>query len=283
AFDSTDDDNEDQSYMTIESRDSARKLVTLQAIAKNNSPMLDHVRFVNSDTVFVDDTFDQSNSTSLIQGEAPFCILGNVTWQSGSKNDIQLVETTSKALIYGTISNDGVDELEINDGDAKQGYYYFFDPDDSSYDDSNLFDTATGHYFSSAHLPSCYDHSETPSPAYYYGGPQSISWPEIKETRYQNLALGINCYIDNDTEINKQTEWTDHNNDNTANDNDTVMEWFQDTGTSTSWRYYPHAARLVLNTTNISQKLSGGTINTIDYSSITNNIIYAEGDISVSG
>ena len=283
AFDSTDDDNEDQSYMTIESRDSARKLVTLQAIAKNNSPMLSYVRFVNSDAVFVDDTFDQSNSTSLIQGEAPFCILGNVTWASGSKNDIQLVETTSKALIYGTISNDGVDDLEINDGDAKQGYYYFFDPDDSSYDDPDLFDTAGGHYFSSAHLPSCYDYSETPSPVYYYGGPQSASWPEIEETRYQNLATGTNCYLDNDTEINKETEWANPASDNTSNDNDTEDEWFRDTTGSTSWRYYPHAARLVFNATNITQELSVGTVNTIDYSDITNSIIYAEGDISVSG
>ncbi|GAH12055.1 unnamed protein product, partial [marine sediment metagenome] len=35
--------------------------------------------------------------------------------------------------------------------------------------------------------------------------------------------------------------------------------------------------------TSISQELSNGTVNTIDYSSITNNIIYAEGDLSVSG
>ena len=54
-------------------------------------------------------------------------------------------------------------------------------------------------------------------------------------------------------------------------------------GSSTSWHYYPYAPRLVLNTTSISQKLSSGTVNTIDYSDITNNIIYAEGDISVSG
>ncbi|TKJ47828.1 hypothetical protein CEE34_01590 [Candidatus Aerophobetes bacterium Ae_b3a] len=285
AFDSADDDNEDQSYITIESRDSARKLVTLQAIAKNNSPLLDYVRFINSDTVLEDDFFaaSGSGSTSLIQGNAPFCVLGNVGWASGSSNDLRLSDN-NKALIYGTISNDGVDELKINDSSSKQGYSYFSDPDDSSYDDPDLFDTAEGHYFSSAHLPSCYDYSETPSPVYYYGGPQSVSWPEIKETRYQNLASGTNCYIDNDTEINKETEWTDHNNDNTANDNDTVTEWFQDVvGSSTSWRYYPYAPRLILNTTNISQKLSDGTVNTIDYSDVTNGIIYAEGDISLSG
>ena len=121
AFDSTDDDNEDQSYMTIESRDSAKKLVTLQAIAKNNSPLLDYVRFVNSDTLLGDYFFyaAASDSTSLIQGDAPFSVLGDVTWASGSTNNIILSGTKSKTLIYGTISNDGVDELKINGNNAK--------------------------------------------------------------------------------------------------------------------------------------------------------------------
>lgn len=285
AFDPTDDDNGDEPYITIESRDSAKKLVTLQAIAKNNSPLLDYVRFVNSDTVLGDDFFDKavSDSTSLIQGDAPFSVLGNVTWASGSSNDIILSGTESKTLIYGNISNGGVSSLKINGSNAKNDYFYFFDPNDPSYDDPDLFDTATGHYFSSAHLPSCYDHSETPSPVYYYGGPQSASWLEIKETRYQNLATGTNCYIDNDTEINKETEWTDPGRDNTSDDNDIEDEWFPDTAGSTSYHYYPHAARLVLDATNISQELSDETLNTIDYSDITNNIIYAEGDVSVSG
>lgn len=287
AFDSTDDDNEDQSYMTIESRDSAKKLVTLQAIAKNNSPLLDYVRLVNSDTVLENNFFDKavSDSTSLIQGDAPFSVLGDVSWASGGSNNLTLA-TNSKVLIYGTISNDGVAVLKINDSSSKQGYSYFSDPDDSSYDDPDLFDTAGGHYFSSAHLPSCYDHSETPNPVYYYGGPQSISWPEINEDRYENLALGTNCYIDNDTEINKESEWANHGNDNDYPDydNDTDEdEWFPDTAGSTSWRYYPHAARLLFNATNIAQRLSGGAINTINYSDITNGIIYAEGDVSVSG
>ncbi len=290
AFDSTDDDDGDENerYLTIESRDSAKKLVTLQAIAKNNSPMLNYVRFVNSDTVLENDFFDEaaSASTSLIQGDAPFSVLGNVRWESGSANNIILSGTESKTLIYGSIGNEGVSSLKINGSTARSNYFYFFDPDDSSYDDPTLFDTAEGHYFSSAHLPSCYDYSETPSPAYYYGGPQNISWPEIKETRYQNLASGTNCYINNEGEKNKETEWSDPGRDNDPSyDNDTDEdEWFQDVAlVSTSWHYYPYAPRLVLDTTNISQELSNGTVNTINYSSITNSIIYAEGDISLSG
>jgi len=289
AFDSTDDDDgdENEKYLTIESRDSVRKLVTLQAIAKNNNPMLDYVRFVNSDTLLGDDFFDAaaSGSASLIQGDAPFSVLGDVSWASGSTNNIILSGTESKAIIYGSIGNEGVTSLKINGSTAKSNYSYFFDPDDSSYDNPDLFDTATGHYFSSAHLPSCYDYSETPNPVYYYGGPQSVSWPEIKETRYQNLASGTNCYINNPGEVNLESEWSVHDKDNDPSyDNDTDKdEWFQDTGTSTSYHYYPHAARLILNATNISQELSDETLNTIDYSDISNNIIYAKGDISVSG
>ena len=282
AFDTTDDDNEDTFYITIESRDSARKLVTLQAIAKNNSPLLDYVRFINSDTSFQDNTFDEVGEGSLIEGDAPFCILGNVSWESGSSNDLRL-SGDNKAIIYGSISNEGVTSLKINGSTAKSNYFYFCDPDDASYDDPTLFDTATGHYFSSAHLPSCYDYSETPSPAYYYGGPQSISWPELNEARYHNLASGTNCYIDNPDEINKKSEWDDPSRDNTSDDNDIEDEWFPDAAGSTSYHYYPHAARLVFNATNITQELSDGTVNTIDYSDITNSIIYAEGDISVSG
>ena len=184
AFDSADDDDGDENerYLTIESRDSARKLITLQAIAKNNSPLLDYVRLVNSDTLLRDDFFDvaSSGSTSLIQGNAPFSILGNVSWTDGSSNNL-ILTTDSKALIYGSIGNEGVSSLQINGSNAQSGYSYFFDPDDSSYDDPDLFDTATGHYFSSAHLPSCYDYSVSgPTPAYYYGGSKSISWPDTE-------------------------------------------------------------------------------------------------------
>jgi len=280
------DPNDNSNYITIESQELPKKLVNLQAITKNTSPLLDYVRFINSDTIFGDQTFgDPNDDDYLIQGDAPLCILGNVTWESGSSNNLTLSNSDSKALIYGNISNGGVDELKINGNNAKQGYYYFFDPDDPSYNDPDLFDTDEGHYFSLVHLPSCYDYSEPgSSPAYYYGGPQSASWPEIEETRYQNLASGTNCYLNNPGEVNLETEWSDPLRDNnTSYDNDMEYEWFQDTAGSTSWHYYPYAPRLVLNTTNISQKLSDGAVNTIDYSDITNNIIYAEGDISVSG
>jgi len=269
------DPNNDSNYITIESQDLPKKLVNLQAITKNTSPLLDYVRFINSDTIFGDNTFG-SGAGFLVQGDAPLCVLGNVTWQNGSSNNIILSGPDSKAIIYGTISDGGVKS---------------FDPNDSSYDDPADFDTGYGRYFSSAHLPSCYDYSGG-TPTFYDGSTQATFWPEIKETRYQNLASGTNCYLNNPSEVNLETEWSDPLRDNTPYDNDTDEdEWFQDVTGSTSWHYYPYAPRLVLNNIDtgggtgpdLSQYLSIGTFNIIDYSSITNNVIFTEGDLSVSG
>jgi len=281
------DPNDDSNYLTIESQDLPKKLVTLEAITENSSPLLSYVRFINSDTVFGNDFFGQTGT--LIQGDAPLCILGNVTWASASSNNLILNGYDSKAIIYGTISNGGVSSLQINGALPQDGFYYFFDPNDSSYDDPAVFDTAYGRYFSSAHLPSCYGYSSGP-PTFYDGSTQVTLWPQIKKDRYQNLASGVNCYLNNPDEINKEAEWSDPSNDNTANDNDTITEWLRDgegstypTVVTTSYHYYPYAARLILNNTDVSEQLSDGTVNIIDYSSITNNIIFAEGDISVSG
>jgi len=286
------DPNDDSNYITIESQDLPKKLVNLQAITKNTSPLLDYVRFINSDTIFGDNTFG-SGGGFLVQGDAPLCVLGNVTWQNGSSNNLILSGSDSKAIVYGIISNGGVDSLKINDKNSNNNYYYFFDPNDPSYDDPAVFDTADGHCFSSAHLPSCYDDSGG-APIFYYGSTRVTLWPEIKKDRYQNLASGTNCYLNNPDEINLETEWSDPNNDNDPDyDNDTDdNEWFKDGGGSTtSYHYYPYAPRLLLNnidtdasgSEDLSQYLSGGTLNIINYSDITNNLIYAEGDLSVSG
>ena len=187
AFDSIDDDNGDLDYITIESQDLPKKLVTLQAITKNTSPLLKYVRFLYSDATFGDNTFGPTGSGSLIEGDARLCVLGNVTWESGSSNNLILSDSDSKAIVYGTISNGGGASLKINGNDPQSGYYYFFDPNDSSYDDPALFDTADGHYFSLAHLPSCYDYSSG-TPTFYYGSTEATFWPQINEDRYKNLA-----------------------------------------------------------------------------------------------
>jgi len=291
------DPNDDSTYITIESEDLPKKSVTLQAVAKNSTPLLKYVRFVNSDTLFDDETFGGSTN-SLVQGDAPLCILGNVTWESGSTNDLKL-GTDDKAIIYGTISDGGVSSLKISGAYPHGGYYYFFNPDDAPYDDPTLFDTAEGHYFSSAHLPSCYDYSGGGTPSFYYGGTQITFWPQIKENKYRNLASGVNCYLNNPDEINEETEWSDPSNDNDPSyDNDTNNEWFNDgegsaypTVVTTSYHYYPYAPRLVFNnidtdasgSQDLSQYLSDETLNIIDYSYITNGIIFAEGDVSLSG
>jgi len=195
SFDSEDDDNGDPNYITIESQDLRKKLVTLQAITRNTSPLLKYVRFINSDTDFGNNTFGQTGSESLIQGDAPFCIVGNVTWESGSTNNLILSDSDSKAIIYGKISNGEVNSLQINSADPDTDYYYFFDPDDASYDDPAAFDTGYGRYFSSAHLPSCYDYSGG-TPTFYDGGTQATFWPEIKEERFWDSENGTTRLAD---------------------------------------------------------------------------------------
>ncbi len=296
VFDLSDLDD-DSAYVTIESQDLPKRSVSLQAIAQNTTPLLKYMRFVNSDTVFDNETFGAPDDDEyLIQGNAPLCILGNVTWESASINNLILSTDESKAVIYGTISDGGVSTLNINGANPHgSSYSYFFDPDDPSYDDPTLFDTAEGHYFSSAHLPSCYDYSGGEAPSFYYGSTQITFWPEIRKNRYQNLASGVNCYLNNPGEINEETEWSDPTNDNNPSyDNDTDNEWFNDgepSVTTISYHYYPYAPRLVFNnidtdtsgSEDLSEYLSDETLNTIDYSDITNGIIFAEGDVSVSG
>ncbi|MCK4618201.1 hypothetical protein KAT45_04770, partial [Candidatus Aerophobetes bacterium] len=186
---------ENEDCITIESQDLPKKLVTLQAITKNTSPLLEYVRFINSDTDFGNNTFGQTGSESLIQGDAPFCIVGNVTWESGSTNNLILSGSDSKAIIYGKISDGGVSSLQINGDPPQSGYYYFFDPDDASYDDPAAFDTGYGRYFSSAHLPSCYDYSGG-TPTFYDGSTQATFWPEIKKERFWDSENGTTRLAD---------------------------------------------------------------------------------------
>jgi len=272
-------------YITIEAEDLPKKLVTLEGISNYTSPLLKYVRFINSDTTFGNNTFGDSG---MIRGEAPFCILGDLTWQ-GTSNDITLT-SPNVAKVSGSIINGGSAIVRINGSSPVSGYSYF------TQSDRKRFDTAEGVYFDGHHLPSCYQYSGLfpPTPSdYYTGSVKSPFWPYINEERYKDLASGTNCYIDNADEINMKTEWLDYANDNdisTPYDNDTIDEWFDDADgstnpafTSVSYHYYPRAARLILNNNNLTEVLSGGTTNTINYSSITNDIIFAEGDISVSG
>jgi len=187
-------------YITIKSTDLPKKLVTLQGIADYKSPLTKYVRFINSDTTFGDKTF--GGSGTLIEGRAPFCILGDLTWESGSSNHL-ILTGDDKAVVYGKITS--FDEthttLNINNSPPDSGHHYYTDPTDPS--DPKLFDTAVGRYFDLAHLPSSYDYSSG-SPAFHYGEPKSIFWPRIineengetiNDNRYKSLAQANGIYI----------------------------------------------------------------------------------------
>jgi len=199
-------------YITIKSTDLPKKLVTLQGIADYKSPLTKYVRFINSDTTFGDITFGSFDSNAMIQGTTtpaltptPLCILGDLTWESGSSNDLTLT-SDDKAVVYGKITSfDETTTLTINANPPDSGYHYYTDPTNPS--DSKLFDTAGGQYFDLAHLPSCYD-SSSGSPTFYYGGPRSIFWPEINENIYSSLVGGNESdYYISGTPADEHAEW----------------------------------------------------------------------------
>ena len=292
------DPNNDSNYITIESQDLPKKLVNLQAITKNTSPLLDYVRFINSDTIFGDNTFG-SGAGFLVQGDAPLCVLGNVTWQNGSSNNLILSGSDSKAIIYGNISNGGVDSLQINDDPPQSGYYYFFDPNDSSYDDPAAFDTAEGHCFSSAHLPSCYDYSSG-TPTFYEGSTQATFWPQINEDRYSNLA---DLLISASDCGNRGPAWNDWypSDDKYTGGYASGYYWRQD-GSGSSYNYTPPGVHLILSATQDLDPLTSATTenllrindgsgtdtpgeyeNSATGSSFSGDVIFAEKDIRLNG
>jgi len=291
-------DNSNPDYITIESQD-LKKSVTLQGISNYTCPLLKYARFINSDVSFSSEqTFgDVGNGT-------PTHINGNLTLTGA--NTIYLdtgrgdkFEVTGQIL--ATNSSDTVTVLDqagtplasldaIAGNGGNNGFSLVYDSESESWiEKPEEFNTVSGHYFDGAHLPSSYDCSGT-SPQ-YVNGTGLLFWPHINEERYKNLASGTNCHINNPDEINMETEWSDPTKDNdTRYDNDTADEWFNDgygsidpSITSTSYHYYPCAARLILNKNDITEVLFDGTTNSINYSDITNGVIFAEGDISVSG
>ena len=205
AFDSEEDDNGDQLYITIESQDLPKKLVTLQGIADYKSPLLDYVRFINSDVSFTaGQTFDDTTYGSLIH------INGNLTLTDANFLNLD-AETGERFEVAGeikpgvssttvTISDpDGpLDNvtLDAND-DNTDGYKCGFTRNVSgNLLASEKFDTAydnivqnNGRYFDGTHLPSSYDQSGA-SPLYVTGN-ALLRWPPIDETRYENLVGGV--------------------------------------------------------------------------------------------
>ncbi|NVL93473.1 MAG: hypothetical protein HWN71_10615, partial [Desulfobacterales bacterium] len=159
---------EEEGYITIESRDLPKKLVTLQAIAKNDSPLLNCVRFINSEVRF------SSNTTfGDVNNGAPFHINGNLILD-GDANEIYLkdnqrFEVVGEIVSYdsGSAQTDRVKILPANgasfssktlddDGSGSDGYGFtgtIVNGDEYSQLDPEAFNTVQGHYFDGVHLP----------------------------------------------------------------------------------------------------------------------------------
>ena len=124
-------------YFIIQSQDLPKKLVTLEGIADPQSPLLKYVRFINSDATFGHNTFGEEGSGATIQDRAPFCVIGDLTWEGS--NNLILREADDKAVVYGNIYFSGT-SLTINGNPPAPGFYYYTTPSDL-----RLFDTAGGH------------------------------------------------------------------------------------------------------------------------------------------
>ncbi|GAI36618.1 unnamed protein product, partial [marine sediment metagenome] len=182
---------EEEGYTTIESRDLPKKLVTLQAIAKNDSPLLDYVKFINSDV-----TFSSPQTFGGLLNGSPFHVNGNLTLTG--VNNIYLDTTRNDKFeiaqkILATASSDTVNILEqtgtylasnlnavAKDG-GNNGFSVVYDTENSKWvKEPENFNTASGHYFDGEHLPSSYDRSDPDNPQ-YVSGESIISWPQINE------------------------------------------------------------------------------------------------------
>jgi len=206
--------NTPSGYITIESQDLPKKLVTLEAIARNHSPLLDYVRFINSDVSFTTgQTFGDTTYGSLIHINGDLTLTGanflylDTHIDRGDRFEVAGEISPGASGTTVTISDpeDNLSDvtLDAND-DNTDGYKCGFTRDASG----NLlaqekFDTAyddvvknNGRYFDGAHLPSSYDQSE--APPRYVSGNALLRWSLVNEGRYENLVGGSTSpyYVD---------------------------------------------------------------------------------------
>ncbi len=221
VFDSEDDDNGDLNYITIESQDLSKKLVTLQAITENSSPLLKYVRFINSDV-----TFSSPQTFGGLSNGSPMHVNGNLTltgvnniYLDTSRND--KFEIAREILATGSSDTVNIlDQTEIslasnlnalaNDG-GNNGFSLVYDTENSEWvREPGNFNTASGHYFDAEHLPSSFDRSDPNNPQ-YVSGKSIIFWPQINETRYENLVGGVETayYVDGISSDDESGTWYD--------------------------------------------------------------------------
>jgi len=238
-------------YITIESQDLPKKLITLQGISNYTSPLLKYVRFIDSDV-----NFASGQTFGEVGKGAPTHINGNLTLTG--VNNIYLDTTRNdKFEVAGQIlasnSSDTVTILDeagialasldaVAGNGVNNGFSFVYDSGTSGWiEEPEKFNTVSGRYFDSAHLPSSYDYSGT-SPQ-YVGGTGSLFWPHIDEERYSNLH-NLSVSISQSDCGNRGTGWDDWYPNSFPPSSGTY--WRQDGSTSTSYTYTPPGVHIVL-------------------------------------
>jgi len=197
---------ENEDYITIESRDLPKKLVTLQGIAEYKSPLVGYVKFINSDV-----TFSSPQTFGGLSNGSPIHVNGNLTLTG--VNNIYLDTSRNDKFeiareILPTASSDTVNILDqtgtylvsnlnalANDG-GNNGFTLVYDTENSEWvREPGNFNTASGHYFDGEHLPSSFDRSDPDNPQ-YVSGKSIIFWPQINEERFWDSLDGTTRLAD---------------------------------------------------------------------------------------
>lgn len=311
--------NTPSGYITIESQDLPRKLVALQAVAKNHSPLLDYMRFINSDVEFASsqELGDSSNG-------APFHINGNLVLAGtniinldssrGDRFEVagEIRPTTSSDTVTIHDTEGSLSDVTLDaDDDNSDGYNCGFTRDDSGgLLACEKFDTAydnveknNGRYFDGTHLPSSYDYSENPNNPQYVSGESTIFWPQINEERYESLA---DLLISASDCGNRGLAWNDWypSDDEYAGSYASGDYWRQEEPTS-SYNYTPPGVHLIFSGTQDLDPSTSATTErlmrvndnsatdppaeyetsaSVSYSSFTSeDVIFCEKDVRVNG
>jgi len=252
---------EKEGYITIESRDLPKKLVTLQVIAENTSPLLEYVRFMNSDVRFSSNTtFGDANSGALfhingdlildgddneiyLEDDQSFEVAGEITsYDSGSAqtDKVKILPANGASFSSKTLDDDGsgTDGYGFT-GTIVNGEYSQLDPE--------AFNTVQGHYFDGAHLPSSYDYSEDPDNPQYVTGKSIILWPRINGERYENLA---DLLISASDCGNRSPAWNDwYPSDAKYAGSYVSGDYWRQEGSGDSYNYTPPGVHLILSAT----------------------------------
>jgi hypothetical protein len=210
--------NTPSGYITIKSQDLPKRLITLEGIAKNNTPLFDYVKFINSDV-----TFSSPQTLGGLFNGSPFHVNGNLTLTG--TNNIYLDTTRNDKFeiaqkILATASSDTVNILDktgtylaanlnavANDG-GNNGFSLVYDVTNSKWvKEPGNFNTASGHYFDGGHLPSSYDRSDPDNPQYVWGD-ALLLWPQIKTSRYEKLVGGTSSlYYISCSSVDESENW----------------------------------------------------------------------------